>query len=282
MPVASGDDRLAPFVADPRRAAILTDFDGTLAPIVDDPAAARPLPEGVDLLHRLGARYATVAVISGRPGAFLAEHLRLGEPATTPPVGGRGLVAVGLYGLETADGRGVTTHPQALAWVPVVEEVARLADEQAAPGVVVERKRLSVTLHYRTAPAAAAWAAGWVAHQAARTGLVRHPARMSEELRPPVPVDKGTVVATLVEGLAAACFVGDDLGDLPAFAALDEAARTAGLAVLKVAVRSDEAPPALLDAADVVVDGPRGAVGFLSRLLGAARPEPPEPPEPPG
>jgi len=258
---------MAPFLDDPGRAGVLTDFDGTLAPIVVDPAASRPLPEAVDVLHRLAARYRRVAVVSGRPAAFLATHLRLaGQPGDRRA--GDGLVAVGLYGLEMADGDRVTTDPRALEWLPVVDEVARLADEQAPAAVLVERKGLSLTIHYRTAPDAAGWAADWVAEQAARTGLARHPARMSEELRPPLPVDKGTAVCALVEGLAAACFIGDDRGDLPAFAALDALARDTGMAVLKVGVRSDEAPSELLATADVVVDGPVGAVEMLTRLLG--------------
>ena len=260
-------DLLAPLLTDPGRAGVLTDFDGTLAPIVADPAASRPLPEAVDVLHRLAARYRRVAVVSGRPAAFLATHLRLAEGLRDGPAG-KGLMALGLYGLELADGDQVTTDPRALEWLPVVDEVAGLADEQAPAAVLVERKGLSVTLHYRTAPEAAGWAAGWAADMAARTGLIRHPARMSEELRPPLPVDKGTAVADLVAGLAAACFLGDDLGDLPAFTALDRLARDTGMAVLKVGVRSDEAPPELLDAADVVVDGPVGAVEVLTRLLG--------------
>lgn len=261
---------MAPFLADPGRAGVLTDFDGTLAPIVADPSASMPLPEAVDLLHRLAARYRRVAVVSGRPASFLAAHLRLGDGRHADRPAGEGLVAVGLYGLERADGAQVTTDPRALEWLAAVGEVACLADEQAPPGLVVERKGLSLTLHYRTAPEAASWAAAWAAGQAARTGLVRHPARMSEELRPPLPVDKGTAVTALVEGLGAACFLGDDSGDLPAFAALDALARDTGMAVLKVGVRSDEAPPELLEAADLVVDGPAGAVEVLTRLLGPA------------
>lgn len=260
-------DLIAPFLAAPHRAGVLTDFDGTLAPIVVDPALSRPLPEAVDVLHRLAARYRRVAVVSGRPAAFLATHLQLAERRDERPAG-EGLVVVGLYGLEMADGDRVTTDQRALEWLPLVAEVASLGDEQAPPGVLVERKGLSLAIHYRTAPGAAAWAARWAAEQAERTGLIRHEARMSQELRPPLAVDKGTVVAELVKGLGAACFLGDDCGDLPAFEALDRLARERGAATLKVGVRSDEAPPELLADADVVVDGPVGAVGVLTSLLG--------------
>lgn len=266
------EELLAPLRAAPGRSGVLTDFDGTLAPIVADPTASRPLPEAVDLLHRLAGRYRRVAVVSGRPAAFLAVHLDLARRGGGQGAeGGEGLVAAGLYGLELADGDQVTTDPRAAEWRAVVTRVAGLADEQAPPAVLVERKGLSVTLHYRTAPACAGWARQWAAEQAGRTGLVVHPARMSEELRPPLAVDKGSVVAGLVDGLAAACFFGDDRGDLPAFEVLDGLARD-GVATVKVGVRSDEAPPELLDAADLVVDGPPGVVDLFSFLLGSSAP----------
>ena len=247
---------LAPLRAAPGRSGVICDFDGTLAPIVDDPAVARPRPGAVELLHRLADRYATVAVVSGRPVAFLAQHLGLAA-------GGR-LKAVGLYGLEPWGGE--APGDVGTRWRPVVAEVAAAAEAAAPPGVLVERKGLTVTVHYRTAPEAEAWAGRFAAEQAARTGLVVHPARRSEELRPPVAVDKGTAVAGLVAGLGAACFLGDDQGDLPAFEALDALAAT-GASVVKVAVASGEAPRALLAAADVVVDGPEGVVELLASLV---------------
>ncbi|HEX2700265.1 MAG TPA: trehalose-phosphatase [Acidimicrobiales bacterium] len=254
------------FRSHPHASGILCDFDGTLAPIVDDPDASRPLPEAVDLLHRLAAVYRRVAVISGRPAGFLAAHLELAAHSHGGAAGD-GLVAVGLYGLERAEGDRVDTDPRVEEWLPVIEEVAALADAEAPEGVFVERKRLSLALHYRTAPSHTDWATSWSAAQADRTGLLRHPARMSEELRPPLPVDKGTVVAGLAEDLGAVCFLGDDVGDVPAFDSLDELARTRPMAAVKVAVRSEESPEALLDAADLVVDGPEGVVDLLRCLL---------------
>ncbi|HVE46954.1 MAG TPA: trehalose-phosphatase [Acidimicrobiales bacterium] len=249
-------------IANPAASGILTDFDGTLAPIVGNPAAAEPLAGAVDVLHRLARRYARVAVVSGRPARFLAGHLRLaaGEPS--------GLLATGLYGLETAEGDQVTAHPEAEQWRPVVAAIADLAEEQVPSGVCVERKGLSVTLHYRGNPAAEGWCRRWALAEAERTGLVLHPARMSEELRPPIPVDKGTVVAGLAAGLDAVCFLGDDRGDLPAFASLKELeASQPGFVAVTVAVRSSEAPAELLDQADVVVDGPAGSLSLLRTLL---------------
>lgn len=254
---------LGELIANPAASGILTDFDGTLAPIVGNPAAAEPLAGAVDVLHRLARRYARVAVVSGRPASFLASHLRLAGGDQ-----GSGLLATGLYGLETAEGDQVTAHPEAEQWRPVVAATADLAEEQVPSGVVVERKGLSVTLHYRGNPVAEAWCRRWAVAEAERTGLVLHPARMSEELRPPISVDKGTVVAGLAAGLDAVCFLGDDRGDLPAFASLKELeASQPGFVAVTVAVRSSEAPAELLDQADVVVEGPAGSLSLLRTLL---------------
>jgi trehalose 6-phosphate phosphatase len=106
----------------------------------------------------------------------------------------------------------------------------------------------------------------WTADQALRTGLIAHPAKMSVELRPPVEADKGRVVTELAAGLDAVCFVGDDRGDLPAFAALADLAAE-GVQTLAVAVSSEEAPPELLAAADLVVAGPEGALALLRALV---------------
>jgi len=255
---------LAALAASPGASGILTDFDGTLAPIVGDPAAARPLVGAVDVLHDLARRYARVAVVSGRPAAFLSDHLGLAHQDQPS-----GLFAVGLYGLETATGGGeVSTHPLAEPWRAVVAATADRAEKEAPAGVLVERKGLSVTLHYRAHPEAEAWCRAWTVEEAARTGLELHGARMSEELRPPVAVDKGTVVADLAAGLSTVCFLGDDRGDLPAFVALKELERTqSGFIAVTVAVRSSEAPVALLDQADLVVEGPPGALALLRSLL---------------
>jgi trehalose 6-phosphate phosphatase len=55
------------------KVALCLDFDGTLSPIVEDPQAARPLEGIVELLEPLAARFAAVALISGRPAAYLAR-----------------------------------------------------------------------------------------------------------------------------------------------------------------------------------------------------------------
>lgn len=257
---------LAPLVEDPATTALITDFDGTLSPIVSDPATARPLDGVPDLLRRLADEFAVVAVVSGRPASFLVE--RLGRTAA----GGSRVRLIGLYGMEEAAPDGsVRLVGSAAPWLPVVAEVAGRLRADVPAGVLVEVKGAAVTLHWRHAPDAEAGLLGRVAGEAARTGLVPHAGRASVELRPPVGIDKGTVVQDLTEGCRAACFFGDDLGDLPAYAALAQRAVGDGAAVVGVAVRDAETASDVLAAADLVVDGPEGARAVLTWLESEAR-----------
>ena len=235
---------------------MFVDFDGTLAPIVDDPASARPHVHAVDALGELADRWGVVAVVSGRPASFLAEHL----------AGARSTEFLGLYGLERISGRcpGVETHPSVEAWRSAVTLAADEA-EAARPTTAVERKGLTVTLHYRSDPATASQVDDLAAQLAERHGLRVHPGKMSVELRPPVDVDKGTVVLEMSAGLAAVVFAGDDIGDLPAFAALANL-RAAGKATLSVASGGPETPNEVIAAADVTVDGPEGILAVLRDL----------------
>jgi trehalose 6-phosphate phosphatase len=250
---------LTAFAADPAETAIITDFDGTIAPIVDDPAAARPAPGAPELLNALNEHYARVAVVSGRPVEFLAAQL------------GKELVLSGLYGLERMERGHVMVHPEALRWIDTVCEFADRAEDAVPEGVHVERKGLSFTLHARPAPQHLAWVRSFAETLAHTSGLALHEGRMSYELRPPVAVDKGTVVAELVDGMRGACFFGDDIGDLPAFDALDRLRADSGAATLKIAVRSKEAPLELIERGDLLVDGPSEALDVLRELLRRAQ-----------
>ena len=248
---------LLPLIERPERSALFCDFDGTLAAIVAEPDLARPLPGVSELLAGLARRFGLVAVVSGRPVEFLVRHL------AAP-----GVRLVGLYGLEWVGEAGrVVVHEDAGRWRPLLDATAERARAAAPRGVRVEPKGLTVTLHWRGAPGQEAWVRAFGDDERRRVGLVVREARLSLELAPPLPVDKGTVVRSLGAGfLAVACF-GDDLGDLAAFAALDDLA-VAGSAVARVAVVDDESPPAVAAAADVVVAGPNGAVALLELLLG--------------
>lgn len=263
---------LAPLLVDPAHTAIVSDFDGTLSPIVADPAGARAVPGTAAVLARLADRYGVVAVVSGRPVSFLVEQLTATslsgtEGSTGPHRNDRGVQFVGLYGLERS-GQDGTIKPERVAerWRTAVEAATLRLASAAPTGVVVEPKGLAVTVHWRRAPEAGAWAQAAATAEAARTGLRAHLGRKSVELRPNVDIDKGTVTRELAAGSSAACYVGDDLGDLPAFAALADLSRHDGMATVSIAVVDDESAPEVLEAADLTVNGPAEALQVLAWL----------------
>ena len=234
------DDPLELLASEPARAAVLLDVDGTLAPIAERPEDAQVPTETRVELARLAERYALVACVSGRPAAEV--ETMLGVP---------GLEIVGEHGLEL--------EPLAAAWAGRMQEFARGVDWPS------ERKRLSLSFHFRRADDQAAARAYLtrVADEAAAQGLVPRWGRMVLEVRPPVDAHKGTAVRALVAraGVRRALYAGDDRTDLDAFEGLQ------GLELgLRVAVASPEAPPELLAAADLVVEGTAGVVELLRRL----------------
>lgn len=198
--------------------------------------------------------YGVIAAVSGRPVAFLAEHL--------PP----SITLSGLYGLEWRVDGVVHVRPGVEQWRAAVAEAALQAEQAAIDGVLVEPKGLSVTLHFRNRPRAAAAVTRLAADLAVATGLETRPAKMSIELHPPVAADKGVVVRELALGARAVLYVGDDVGDLPAFGALG-GLRADGATTVGIAVETPELPAEVRSVADGLVAGPAGVTDLLRALL---------------
>ncbi|MGW1158695.1 trehalose-phosphatase [Streptomyces sp. NPDC002519] len=262
----AGRDGLAAILARPERAVLAFDFDGTLAPIVPDPDQARAHPDAVPALAALAPKVASVAVVTGRPADVA---VRYGGFAGVP--GLDHLVVLGHYGAERWDARTGTVdapapHPGVAA---VRAELPGLLDETGARrGTWIEEKGRAVAVHTRRAddPQAAFEALREpLTGLAARHGLIVEPGRMVLELRPP-GMDKGVALAEYVRGTGAGAvmYVGDDLGDLPAFAAV-ETLRSDGVPGLLVCSGSEEVTE-LADRADLVVDGPEGVVRLVTAL----------------
>lgn len=242
--------------------ALCLDFDGTLAPIVDDPEAARPLDGVVELLEPLAARFAAVALVSGRPAGYLTAH------ATAP-----GVRYLGLYGLQEIRDDRIWVDPRLEAARPAVlaaEQDLRSSAAVRSSGAHLEDKEYAVAVHTRRTDDPGRWAGpiDEAAQEIARKhGLEVIPGKLVWELAPRVHADKGDAVRRVVaeSGARSVVVVGDDLGDLPAFRAAVQLAGE-GTDGLRVAVRSADVPEALQAEADLMVDGPTGVLDFLRHL----------------
>jgi trehalose 6-phosphate phosphatase len=270
-PAATLDDVLAPLVADPGRAAVLLDIDGTLAPIVrhaDD--AHVPEPTRLPLIA-IAKRYGLVACVSGRRATTARRIVSLGS-----------ITYVGNHGAEILRGGQTTAEVD-----PAVEEWARRVrafGEQQLRGEDLHRLRVRgedkdviFGFHWRGAPdeEAAEELVQRVAAEAEEAGFHTHWGRKILEIRPPVELNKGLGVARLLEesagGIDIALYAGDDRTDIDAFDALRAAVADGRLkAAVCIGVASgDETPAELRDAADLLVDGPLGVRTALEVLAGA-------------
>jgi trehalose 6-phosphate phosphatase len=257
---------LEPLRADPRRAAVLLDVDGTLAPIVRHAEDAH-VPENTrTILIRVSRAYGVVACVSGRRAATARRIVSIGS-----------ISYVGNHGGELL--RGGRTEPEiAPEFAQGGEQVRAFAatawdDERLTQlRVRAEDKGEIAAFHWRGAPDedAAEGAVRELAERAQAAGLAIHWGRKVLEVRPAVRVDKGAGIAWLLEGadVAHAVYVGDDTTDLDAFRGLRALVAAGRLeSVVCVGVRSDETPPDLEREADLLVDGPAGVRSVLEALL---------------
>jgi len=249
---------LAPLQTLPR-AGLLTDMDGTLSPIVDDPAAATITPTSRALLATLAERLAVVAVVSGRAAADVQAR-----------VGLAGLVYIGNHGLERWSGGAVQLAPEAARYRPALE-AALAALPPAPPGVQIEDKGATLAIHYRRAAdptAAAAALRPALAALAAGHGLRLSEGRMVFELRPPVAIDKGTALRTLIgeRRLDAAVYLGDDTTDADALRAARRLRQAGTCYAVGLGVLSASTPPAVLETADALLAGVPDVEAFLAWL----------------
>jgi len=254
-------ERLRFWGEEPGKVAVLTDIDGTLAPIVPTPDMSEISEELKGLLRRLSERFLLVAGISGRKAEDAFELVGLED-----------VVYFGNHGFEILRDGEVEVIPEALPYLEKVQELERLAREELAPqGAFVEEKGITASVHYRNATREVGEkCVEFVKREGKRLGLRITVGRGVVEARPPIRADKGTAVRTLVEeyGADRAMFIGDDTTDLDAFRELEQLRSEGGLKeILRVGVASDEGPPEIETEADIVVDGVDGVGDVLRALL---------------
>ncbi len=243
---------------------MLLDIDGTLAPIVEDAAAAH-VPEATRLLLiRVARRYQVVACVSGRQASDARAMVAIGT-----------ITYLGSHGAELlrAGWTEATLDPALEDWARRIHEFGREADtaDLRRRRVRLEDKGPIVAFHWRGAPDedAARAAIDAIAARAETAGLRTHWGRKVLEVRPPVKIDKGAGIAKLLDDadVDAAMYVGDDATDLDAFRTLQQMTDDGRLKhAVRVGVRSDEGPSEIASQADIVVDGTDGVQQLLSLL----------------
>lgn len=237
------------------------DFDGTLAPIVTEPANASPDDETVRLLDLLSGCLLRIVIISGRDSDFVAERIPVDR-----------LTIIGNHGLEERDGERSQVVAAAQPYLAAIERAAAAINSLEVvrqPGVSVERKRATLSVHFRNAPdpQSAESALGAALRPVAdREGLDLRAGRLVWELRPRLPIDKGEVLHRVARSLhpEGLIYAGDDLADKDAFSAL--ASMRSRIRTLAVGVRSGEVPKDAFASVDLVVDGVPGVKQLLEEL----------------
>lgn len=263
LPAASVALDLARAALDRSPAGVLSDLDGTLAPIVVDPAAVTVPRAARAALARLADRLAVVGLITGRAARDARRIVGLEE-----------ILVVGNHGLEwLAPGEG---EPRPLISPTAVRTLGtalerRLRRCAGLVGVDIERKGLSATVHYRAArDPAASRAAILAALGPPGDGIEVREGRLAVELRPAGVGDKGTALRAVVETfrLRGLLVVGDDLTDLDMFRAAAELRAGGDLrAAIVVVAGGGEVPAAVRAGADVELASPDAVAALLAGLV---------------
>jgi trehalose 6-phosphate phosphatase len=244
------------------RAGLVTDIDGTISPIVAGGEEAQVLPRAKHALERLKHRLTLVAVVSGRA---------VGEARQMVDVDG--LTYVGNHGLEIWTPHGPRLVPEARPWVPrlaaVLEQIQR---EYTQPGVLIENKGATASLHYRGAAdpdRTRRELLEILARRAIPGGLRVEEGRMVINLLPPLTVTKGSAVIWLVRKhhLDRLVYLGDDVTDAHAFRALAVLRQNGEVRTLGIGVIAPETPRSVRQLADACVRSVEEVADLLCRTV---------------
>ncbi|HEU5383462.1 MAG TPA: trehalose-phosphatase [Ktedonobacteraceae bacterium] len=244
---------------------LIFDIDGTLSPIAPTPDEAKLYP-GVASLLEEARTYAHVAIVTGRAIEDAASMVNI-----------EGITYIGTHGVEWCEGL-PSTHPvqvnaEVLPCIKPGQQLLDLAEQTLAgwPGVIIERKRLGGSLHYRLAPNA----------EEVRQVILetlREPAHEQHfllsqgkqviDIKPALHIHKGQALKSLVQrySLKGVIFAGDDRTDLDAMLEIEHL-RQEGLQAAAIAVQAADTLPELLEHADIVVQGVAGMVRLLHDML---------------
>jgi len=269
-----GEQKYAALVRAAADAVVGLDFDGTLAPIVDDPSSAHIHDDAAEVLVALAEQVRAVAVITGRPARQALDLGGLEVVGNAIGDAGKELFVFGQYGNErwSSTNRRVIGPRPPHGLATFLRELPRFLRRAGAEDAHVEEKGLAVAIHtrrMRDPERATDVLLPLLRDLASSHDLVVEPGRNVVEVRS-AGMHKGRVVERIVEEVDARafCFAGDDLGDLEAFEAVAALGKD-GMPTLLVCSASSE-QSALVALSDVVVHGPDGVMAFLRQLTADA------------
>ncbi|MCB2180285.1 trehalose-phosphatase [bacterium] len=245
--------------------AIISDFDGTLSPIVNDPESARPDPKVVPLLAALQNQIELVGVLSGRMAEDVAD--RVGVP---------GVVTIGNHGFERFQGGRIVIPDQAKPYRKALQKTAEKIRKHMLPGMQLEDKGITISVHYRQAENEEAVREKFLPQLqkwADKYELDLFQGRKVFELRPPVDVDKGTAFVQIIEDfkVQAAVYLGDDTTDATVFIAAKKLREMGLCEAYGIGVHSPNTPEEILQNEDYSAEGVEGVAAFLSMVVDSLR-----------
>ncbi len=247
-----------------KRIGVICDVDGTLSPIVDNPAAATIHPQSKAQLTAMRPVLALLAFVSGRAATDIHER-----------VGIEGAVYMGNHGMERWVDGGVQVDERVAAYRANLERVLAEVERTKPEGIEIEDKGATASIHYRRTNDPQQTATQFKPQLdaiAAEHDIHVHSGKMVFELRPPVDMNKGTAFRKLVSDyrLDAAIYLGDDVTDVDALKAAGELREAGTCYGVGLGVRhADDTPKPILDYADVLADDVDGVSDFLDWLSSA-------------
>ena len=236
---------------------ILSDLDGTLSQIVDNPDQAEMTVKNQEILVELSNEGVFIAILSGRSAGDLAERVHIPNARL-----------IGNHGMEEwKDGTAIVAE-EALVYRPQLALLAKELLHINDDGLRIEDKGVSIALHYRQHKQAEIFLEKYFQYLkqlAEEYGLIFTAGRRVFEFKAAVNIDKGSAVVRLIDSqnLKGAVILGDDNTDIAALQAAKERREHSHLPIYGIGVASEEGAPAAIAAADYYADGVEDVEIFL-------------------
>jgi trehalose 6-phosphate phosphatase len=241
---------------------LITDMDGTINPIPNDFNESKISPMIFYQLTEIVPRLDLVAIVSGREVKALKEIVHI-----------EGIKYIGHYGLEWLENNRATLHPDVSAYLPLIRALAKEIETlREIDGMIIQDKWATISIHYHlsTQPDIAK---ARILEILKKSPNMKNLRIMEEKtdigIVPPISIDKGTTVVDLISQhhLRSAIFLGDDIGDVPAFRAIRLARSSIDLDGLAILVTSKGTRQAIINEADFTLNGVQDTEALLTWLI---------------